>query len=439
MATSERPVTVRRTSHVPGGFELDDELSPIKTTFDDDNMAVLDEAPERTLAETERDSKYVTDADGSSEYTGENETFLQEKEMRRRLDDFDSSFLQAVEPLTPAAGGDLSGISEESAQSDAVTAVAESSEEREEGGTDEDKGSNTASENFYTPAPGRTEPSSPTQEETLDGESHANISALETMSSSPAAAAAARTISRTVSGTSAASESLGESRGGVPIEPEQTPKGEKSFASPESSPTPTKTSHKAPDMSPRSPSPQHRRPTYLHNRIASGRSSYSSQMTTSTEGASDVTLGADFALQSGGAVPERGSLISRPSDFTRTISLGSVNSVFSGNDEGRMGDGQLPTLAEDPITPFAGRKVSNPTDTVINRHVENIAVPETVARQYRAGQRETSPDKRSAAGRNVNNLTLKEQSNTIDKLMKVSASHRKSPPFHSSQSLTLQN
>ena len=130
-------------------------------------------------------------------------------------------------------------------------------------------------------------------------------------------------------------------------------------------------------------------------------------------------MGADDALQLGGAVPEGSSLLSRPGDFSRTFSLGSVASGI-GNSPGVAGEGHLPTLDEAPQTPsMAGRKVSNPSDTAINQHVEDIRVPETVAREFKSHQREPSPDKRGGTNsRNANNLTLKEQSGTIDRLMK---------------------
>ena len=414
MTTPERPLVTRQRSQVPGSFDVDDDLSPIKTTFNADDMASLNETPERTMAETERESKSLTNADDSSAILSERDSVLQENEMRRRLNDFDSTFLGEASPATNRASGELSGISEESAQSDAATTIARPPQDTNDFHDSDDKGSHTPSETYFTPAPGRTEPSSPTPEQTPDVGSSDDTAALESMSSSPTAAAFARTHSRVVS-TSTVSDDMGESRNGVRIDREATPQREKSSASLLGSPTPTKDL----EFSPASSSPYRTRPPFLSSRMASGRSSYSSRATTSTDAGSDLTIGADFALQSGGAVPERGSQSSRRIDFTRTISLGSMASGISGPDEARIGDSRLPPLEEDPVTPFVPRrKVSNPTDTVINRHVDNIAVPETLAREFRSKQRDVSPDKKNGGGRNVNNMTLKEQSNTIDRLMK---------------------
>jgi hypothetical protein len=65
-----------------------------------------------------------------------------------------------------------------------------------------------------------------------------------------------------------------------------------------------------------------------------------------------------------------------------------------------------------------------PTDTVIAQHVQNIHVPETVAREYREKHASTrSPERRHAislsySSRSKHNLTLKEQNSKIDKLSK---------------------
>jgi chromosome segregation ATPase len=66
-----------------------------------------------------------------------------------------------------------------------------------------------------------------------------------------------------------------------------------------------------------------------------------------------------------------------------------------------------------------------PSDTVIAQHVQNIHVPETVAREYRAKHSSAagSDDRRQTIGlsystRSKHNLTLKEQNSKIDKLSK---------------------
>ena len=200
---------------------------------------------------------------------------------------------------------------------------------------------------------------------------------------------------------------------------DETPHSDEPISSRDGSTTPTESSQAASTIIPISPSENRKRPTYLDSRMASGRSSYSSYTTISTEAGSDLTVGADDALQLGGAVPEGSSLLSRPGDFSRTFSLGSVASGISEPSPSKAGD-RLPTLDEFPHTPaMTGRKTSNPSDTVINKHVEDVRVPETVAREFKSHQREPSPEKRDRPNsRNANNLTLKEQSGTIDRLMK---------------------
>ncbi|KAE9984812.1 hypothetical protein EG328_008213 [Venturia inaequalis] len=180
-----------------------------------------------------------------------------------------------------------------------------------------------------------------------------------------------------------------------------------------------------------------KRPSFLHNRTSSQRSSVSSRSVTS-EG-SDATLGADFSLQSGGAVPGSGSM--RPGiSLSR---LPSMSSIASSNGSS-FGDApswsrsrssttrarELEILEEErgnagspPETPRAGDQGGPPTDTVIAQHVQNIQVPETVAREYRE-KHPHSPARSQALGLSVassrqkSNLTLKEQNSKIDKLSK---------------------
>ena len=449
MSTPSRPSVPRQKSHVPGGFDTDDDLSPIKTTFDDDGMAHFEESPKRSFAPASHD---VPSQEESSMMEGGNDTFLQEKEMRRRLEDFDSTFLQEVSPVAPprgpSTGEDLSAITEEPSQhSDPTTTVERQSPLEESRNPLPDKPDRqerpespvTPPGMYQTPAPGRTEEVSTGGDETPDNSAQANTSSFET-SSSPTAAAAARTVSRVVSNASTANETVDESRGGILLDQESTPTSNRDGSETPNagSPTPTKSqnperhTHQSYNESQGSPSQQRRRPSYFTHRMASGRSSYSSRTTTSTE-ASDITLGADYALQSGGAVPQSGSVNSRPTDFSRSVSLASFASGISGVSDGddKMGvpEGRLSTvnetdLIQEPQTPLAStRNISTPTDTVIAQHVKDVQVPETLAREYVNRQRQSSPEKRAsaptpAAGRNANNLTLKEQSSTIDRLMK---------------------
>jgi predicted nucleic acid-binding Zn-ribbon protein len=189
-----------------------------------------------------------------------------------------------------------------------------------------------------------------------------------------------------------------------------------------------------------------KRPSFLQNRHSSQRSSVSSftnRSDVSGDGASTASLGADYALQTGGAVPR--SVPNRASlGLSRLPSLGSIASSMSGYSDvnpwekhrsissnslsGLLHDASLGRLEEEnfntatpPETPRAPSvQPSAPTDTVIARHVQDIQVPDTIAREFRA-KHSRSPDKRHMATpftRSKHNLTLKEQNSKIDKLSK---------------------
>ena len=473
MATPTRPTVARQVSRVPGGFDTDEDLSPIKTSFDHDDFAHHD-TPLQSLATSVpqphpgNDSPNAPSDDGRSMMAGEGETFLQEKEMRRRLEDVDSTFLPELSPATHTRTDDFADLSQPHPNSYAAM-VQQVNEENYKQPTDTfhvDQDSPTHSpatppEMYQTPAPGREEVQSRDSLDTVTDHGHYNTSSLETMSSSPTAAAAARTVSRAVSMASmdAGYETADDSRGGIALE--QSSSGAETY----DLPTPQKdrigsaSSLRADSPTPTKPSrPQEKdeatddlgsmrsqkRPKFLNSRMASQRSSYSSHTTTSTEDGSEVTVGADFALQSGGAVPQ-GSLNSRPSNFDRTISLGSMASGISDlsdrEDKIRPRERDLQTLDEEDDTaredtlkveghdhgvlqtPRAtSRNINTPTDTVIAQHVRDIEVPATIAREYGDRHRLPSPEKRNGAptpsARGGKSLTLKEQSSTIDRLMK---------------------
>lgn len=188
-----------------------------------------------------------------------------------------------------------------------------------------------------------------------------------------------------------------------------------------------------------------KRPKYLRSRMASHHSS-SSSFNDDIE--SDVTagtaggLGADYALQSGGAIPALGT--SRNSSMsnivTRQISMGSMASDFREDSTGRIGVEPLEPLDEyegmssdnpndDRLkTPKAPRQpLTEPTDTAIARHVRNVQVPESLAREYRSKTGFVTPRRKLSevnlgasvsTTRTGKNLTLKEQSSTIERLSK---------------------
>lgn len=184
-----------------------------------------------------------------------------------------------------------------------------------------------------------------------------------------------------------------------------------------------------------------KRPKYLRNRMSSPRSS-SSSFTDDVE--SDATertggLGVDYALQSGGAVPALN--MSRNSStsnlITRQVSMGSMASDFREDTTGRIGLEPLAPLDEiedsfsagDQLkTPRAPKQpLTEPTDTVIARHVRNVQVPESLAREYRTKSGLVTPMRKMSdvnlgasisTTRTGRNLTLKEQSSTIERLSK---------------------
>lgn len=466
MATPTRPTVARQASRVPGGFDTDEDLSPIKTSFDNDDFE-HHESPSQSQATSvtqphpgDRSPNAPSD-DGRSMMAGDGDTFLQENEMRMRLEDVDSTFLPEVSPAAHTRTDHSVNFGQPHSQP--------ANEENYKQSVDPFRGDQdsrtdspaTPPEMYQTPAPGCGElPSMNSPNPGTDHEQY-NTSSLETMSSSPTAAAAARTVSRAVSMSSmdAGYETADDSKGGIALEQSSpgaetddhpTPRKarvDSASSSRASSPTPTKPSEPQGNDDATNnlgSTRSQKRPKYLNSRMASQRSSYSSYTTTSTEGGSEVTVGADFALQSGGAVPQS-SLSSRPSEFSRTISLGSMASGISDlsdrEDRIRATERDLHTLDEEddttgedtlkaegndhgvPQTPRAtSRNVNTPTDTVIAQHVRDIEVPATMAREYRDRHRQQSPEKRNGAptpsARGGKSLTLKEQSSTIDRLMK---------------------
>lgn len=188
-----------------------------------------------------------------------------------------------------------------------------------------------------------------------------------------------------------------------------------------------------------------KRPKYLRSRNASQRSSVSSF---NTDPESDVTvgLGTDYALQSGGALPALNLSRSTSNVLSRTVSMGSMASgIDDFHDSSGPAFGHLETLDESPQRPAALRtnedllqtpkaggdsaQLAAPTDTVIARHVRNVHVPESLAKEYKTKGGLVTPRKPSdfstvsGAGPHTSrhggkNLTLKEQSSTIERLSK---------------------
>jgi chromosome segregation ATPase len=403
-----------------------------------------------------------------------------DKDMRRNLMDVESSFLPELEPEDMAEGAkkgvddtylfggspgngrpkgapghkrNKKSIAEQIRES--LAAQAQIAEEEREGS----KSPATPPSAYKTPYHGN-------ENFGIDGnvDSTKSSTELETLPSSPAAAAAERTQSRPVhtiqhveaertpeqSFEDASAETAiknGHQRQNSHASTIRLESNSSELEDDTSMPEPTLSPEASSDNvlaslhSPRgsmSSSRLLKRPSFLQQRTSSQRSSVSSFTNRSiTSEGSDATLGADFSLQSGGAVPGSGSM--RPGiSLSRLPSMSSIASSNGSSygeapswDRSRSSavrERELERLEEErgnagspPETPRAGENGGAPTDTVIAQHVQNIQVPETVAREYRE-KHPHSPARSQALGLSMNrqksNLTLKEQNSKIDKLSK---------------------
>ncbi|CAG8905143.1 unnamed protein product [Penicillium egyptiacum] len=382
-----------------------------------------------------------------------NQTLIEEHEMRRKLMDIESSFLP--EPSTidvaatgPAAGADdtyLVGVP----KNDATDTTQDSSQlsfiepaETCPMEDDEHRGKEKPNTNLDS-APG-------------PAERHTENSLLDSLSSSPTAAAALRRNQTTLSENARDTSQLSQD--------ERPFRSEFSMAQNESQLTPSKLRNTSRSLSPGAShlfsdqsgsatgSRRASKPKYLTSRQPAHRLSQSSVASNNTQTTnSDATLGADYALQTGGAISDNyGSLhAGSRAQMARTTSLGSMASGISGYSEENPldrrnapgpTDGGLHTLEEEgsphsragpvdhedtstPVTPKAKPQDSNvPTDTAIAERVKGIQIPTTFAQRFREDFK-ASPEKRLGAStpgfaKSGRNLTLKEQSSTIDRLAK---------------------
>ncbi|KAJ2983077.1 hypothetical protein NUW58_g6310 [Xylaria curta] len=184
-----------------------------------------------------------------------------------------------------------------------------------------------------------------------------------------------------------------------------------------------------------------KRPRYLRSRNASQRSSASSFLASDdVESDGAIGLGADYALHPGGAAPAFGLTRSASNGLSRSLSMGSIVSGFDDSfDPLRPGPLEPLEEVESPVhehvsdalvTPRAKRGPPKaPTDTIIARHVRNVEVPESLAREYQTKGGLSTPLQSyrklsdytpapSTAARGGRNMTLKEQSSTIERLSK---------------------
>ncbi|KAG6207891.1 hypothetical protein E4U35_000585 [Claviceps purpurea] len=268
---------------------------------------------------------------------------------------------------------------------------------------------------------------------------------LENIDSSPTAAAAARSVSREVSVASSPSRESAAMVTTSADDSEFKNDNDNSFLS--GTEDPFVRSQNAPDRPDSRSNAGNslrigKRSKYLRSRYGSTRSSTSSFVTNSdSQDGSDATvgIGLDYALSSGGAVPALGAPRSTSNPFHRSISIGSVVSGFGGDDSYDSSSRHLEPLPEvsTPVqahhndvlqTPKASSenlRVTAPTDTVLAQHVKNVQVPESLAKEYRFKNGLQTPRQpfplslgAGTATKPGKNLTLKEQSSTIERLSK---------------------
>ncbi|KAI9729781.1 MAG: Anucleate primary sterigmata protein B [Claussenomyces sp. TS43310] len=483
-----RPQTARKDSRkVPGGFDAEDldDLSPTKQRFDMnvwDNVKAppsnLNRLPSLDLANLPSlphadSSSFYPASDGPADQSDVQLDSLDEKEMRKHLMNIESSFLSAPSPISaPNTGADDTYLFD--AAPKVQGARGQSPYDQSQGLTSVEtftpRSPPTPAQNYKTPTRTQSNTPEPSQDSVV-GDSQNAASSSESMSSSPTARAAARTFSRTISADSLQGRhSLNDEDGRQSAhgtddgsDLDLTPKRKEREKSPQADSADEKSTIRHADsndnlrlsadaesipaaaqLSRRSSA---RKPKFLRSRYSSQRSSTSSFLTNadSHDEISDLTMGVDYALQSGGAVPADG--MHRGSSFalSRSISLGSMASGMddsTSHGELPSGDRALATLDEEernrerkyasskrqdvspgPETPRPpAQTLTAPTDTVIARHVRNVHVPESVAKEYRSKNQVDSPDRPSAfsapLGRHGKNLTLKEQSSTIERLSK---------------------
>lgn len=391
---------------------------------------------------------------------GNNQTLIEEHEMRRKLMDMESSFLPEPSTIEVATSGPSAG-----ADDTYLVGVSGGHDPGSDGQNESSQFSFiTPSENHQDTEQDQTGPVQAAEREDVDRASAYNAqqteneSTFDSLASSPSAAATFRSglHDQTISSETAPNASQFSHDG-------QSFRSQMSQAENESQLTPSKLGQSSRSISPGPArlfsdqsgsiaSRRSSRPKYLTSRQSANRLSHSSITSSNTETThSDATLGADFTLQSGGATPENwGSLnAGGRSHMTRTTSLGSMASGVSGYSEENPldrrnatgpADGGLQTLEEEsspkssrpavfdeagPVTPKAKPQSIFPSDTVITERVKDIQVPSTFVQKFREdhGNMGPSPEKRAGAatpafGRSGRNMTLKEQSSTIDRLSK---------------------
>lgn len=451
------PQPERRSTRVPGGFDTESEMASESASSDNfyDNDTSEDNLSSMLPARMDA-SMFLPHADSDS--LGAGNITLEEQEMHRKLADFESSSLPEVSHIAPAqqvAGEDETfrfGTPTTKRRPAAIEIKSEVERRLLQS-------PQTPPGAYKTPAPEEQLSRMKTDDDDKSPDAP-HTSSLETMSSSPTAAAAARTVSRVQSMTTLGGYETADESGTLssPTRSVYHNTSEDLDTTPrkiDNQPLQTEdepairlyvdgSSGSVEDLSQQSERTV-TRPKYLKSRTSTQRLSYSSITSSNTDTASDVTLGADFALQSGGALPEPRLQRKPKMTLSRSTSLGSMASGISGlsdedaakNKRAGAGTSELSPLAEErpasshrrsredtPLTPKASTgSLALPTDTVITNNVRDIEIPGTFARQYRQQNRSLSPDKSLAAmtpgpSRNGKGMTLKEHRSTVERLGK---------------------
>lgn len=391
------------------------------------------------------------------------ESALNDREMKRQLQDIESSFLPeasmqpGMAPPPPPGVDDtflFGGSPGHSRPASRVVKPAQPTVETH------DESSSLSIDEPPTPADAYKTPAARRLDIDIDDSIDATTSTSDAALSSPSARAAQRNLARAAPGPGSSMPSVEEdttSEGAAENDDPRPTSSASTVKAPEFGPTEDHSSFtddhelSAEDINipvPPIPSPAKKRPSFLQSRMSSHRSSVSSitnHSEASGDGTSTASLGADYALQSGGAAPRSsdqhrtsialsrlpslGSITSsvsgysdsNPWDKTRSLSANSLSGLLHPDNNLERLDEEGPNSATPPQTPRAPIvKLTAPTDTVITRHVRDIQVPDTVARQFRE-KHGKSPEKRHMATpftRSKHNLTLKEQNSKIDKLSK---------------------
>ncbi|CAM1508871.1 Fc.00g026100.m01.CDS01 [Cosmosporella sp. VM-42] len=411
-----RPRTARRVSDDDADAETSTasatESQPNTTIGASSEMTLKNDAMPRLPPPPIAGSSFVDAQPVDIDISRIPEDSLTEEDVRRHLREVESSFLPALSPIPTGSTND-------------------------DGGVDD-----TYLFDSPTKAP-MPVPSDLGRHENDTTEASNTTSSLENLDSSPTAAAAARTISRAVSMAShAAGQASREDEENYDREGgRDSSQVSSSVGDQDGSLSRTHSlSERYDGGSTAGHSLRSRRPKYLRSRIGSQRSSTSSFVTNpESHDGSDLTvsLGTDYALQSGGAVPALGMPRNPSNPILRSISIGSIGSGFGMDDFTDTSMHQLDTLPEvesperlrqpDMLrTPRPSKDgfTTAPTDTVIARHVRNVQVPESLAKEYKFKGGLETPRKpstvtiTSTTGRTGKNLTLKEQSSTIERLSK---------------------